>query len=159
MAQTPDANPVPVAAKHVFPTTPTRKPDGQKWRIGYFKSGDYVDYPKTLHFIAQGLQQLGWVSLPAIPDGLSGKQLWQLLAEHAHSDTIEFVADAWWHSGNFDADQRPEVRKIILERLKKRKDIDLVIAMGTWAGQDMASIGAPDLPWSLCPAIRSAHTS
>lgn len=143
MAQTPGAGPVPVAAKHVFPTAPIRKPDGHKWRIGYFESGDYVDYPKTLHVIAQGLQQLGWVSLPAMPDGLSGKQLWQLLAEHAHSDTIEFVADAWWQPGNFDADQRPEVRQIILERLKKRKDIDLVIAMGTWAGQDMASIGAP----------------
>lgn len=143
IAATPIASPVVVAASPTFPTTPIRKPDGQKWRIGYFESGDYADYPKTLFVIAKGLQQLGWISLPAIPEGLSGKQLWHLLAEHARSDTIEFVSDAWWQPGNFDADQRPNIRQTILERIKTRKDVDLIIAMGTWAGQDIASIGAP----------------
>jgi len=35
------------------------------------------------------------------------------------------------------------VRDAITRRLRERHDIDLIIAMGTWAGQDMAALGAP----------------
>jgi len=127
----------------VFATTPHAKPGGGKWRLGYFESGDYVEYPRTLRAIAQGLEHLGWLSLPTMPDDLSGRDMWRFLAENAKSDTLEFVADAWWQPGNFDASQRPAAREAITRRLDERHDIDLVIAMGTWAGQDMAALGAP----------------
>lgn len=133
----------PAATAHVFPTTPQTKPDGSKWRLGYFESGDYVEYPRTLRAIVQGLQQLGWLTIPDIPQDLTGKQTWQYLAANAKSETLQFVADAQWQPGNFDAAQRPAVRQAISDRLTKRKDIDLIIAMGTWAGQDMAALGAP----------------
>ncbi|WP_082622072.1 ABC transporter substrate-binding protein [Bordetella sp. N] len=135
--------PAPEAAARVFPTTPKRRPDGRKWRIGYFESGDYSEYPRTLKVTVAGLQQLGWVTVPEMPEGLSGHQMWQFLADHAKSDTLEFVADAWWQPGNFDASKRPAVRQAITERLRDKKDIDLIIAMGTLAGQDMAALGAP----------------
>ncbi|WZB74543.1 ABC transporter substrate binding protein [Achromobacter insuavis] len=119
------------------------RPDGKKWRIGYFESGDYSEYPRTLRVTVDGLQKLGWITVPAIPDGLNGKQMWEYLADNARSDTLEFVRDAWWQPGNFDAAQRPAVRAAIKQRLEEKKDIDLIIAMGTWAGQDMAGMGAP----------------
>nr|WP_233256834.1 ABC transporter substrate binding protein [Achromobacter sp. RW408] len=119
------------------------RPDGRKWRIGYFESGDYSEYPRTLRVIVDGLQKLGWITVPVIPDGLNGRQMWEYLADNARSDTLEFVRDAWWQPGNFDAAQRPAVRESIKQRLEGRKDIDLIIAMGTWAGQDMAGLGAP----------------
>ncbi|WP_088148216.1 ABC transporter substrate-binding protein [Achromobacter denitrificans] len=130
-------------AAQVFPTKPAAKPDGAKWRIGYFESGDYSEYPRTLRVTVEGLQKLGWLSLPAMPDGLSGRQMWEFLADNARSDTLEFVRDAWWQPGNFDAAQRPAVREAIKQRLSTRRDIDLIIAMGTWAGQDMAAMDTP----------------
>lgn len=133
----------PAATPQVFPTKPVTRPDGRKWRIGYFESGDYSEYPRTLRVTVDGLQKLGWITVPAIPDGLNGRQMWEYLADNVRSDTLEFVRDAWWQPGNFDAAQRPTVRQSIKQRLEGRKDIDLIIAMGTWAGQDMAGLGAP----------------
>jgi len=127
----------------VFATAPTAKPGGGKWRVGYVESGEYVEYPRTLRAIAAGLQQLGWIDLPAIPDNLSGRETWNFIARNGKSQTMEFVEDARWEPGNFDAAQRSAVRQAITERLAKRHDIDLIIAMGTWAGQDMAALGAP----------------
>ena len=138
-----DATAAAPAAAAVFPTTPKAKPDGGKWRLGYFESGDYSEYPRTLRVIVAGLQQLGWLSVPAIPEGLNGRQMWNFLAQNAKSDTLQFVDDAWWQPGNFDAARRPAVRQAITDRLSKRNDIDLIIAMGTLAGQDMAMLGAP----------------
>ncbi len=129
--------------EQVFATTPTHRPDGKKWRIGYLESGDYSEYPRTLRVVALGLQQLGWIKIERIPDDLDGYQMWKFLAEHAKSDTLEFVADAWWQPGNFDASKRPAVRQAITDRLRTQHDIDLIIAMGTLAGQDMAALGAP----------------
>lgn len=82
------------AAPQVFPTKPVPRPDGKKWRIGYFESGDYSEYPRTLRVTVDGLQKLGWITVPAIPDGLNGKQMWEYLADNARSDTLEFVRDA-----------------------------------------------------------------
>lgn len=127
----------------VYPTTPRVRPDGKKWRIGYVESGDYSEYPRTLKVLALGLQQLGWLKVPPIPDGLDGRQMWDFLVSQAKSDTLEFVEDAWWQPGNFDAAKRPAVRQAITDRLRQRGDIDLIIAMGTVAGQDMAALGAP----------------
>jgi len=129
--------------EQVFPTTPKLRADGKKWRIGYFESGDYSEYPRTLKVLAQGLQQLGWLKIATIPDNLDGHQMWDFLVNNARSDTLEFVADAWWQPGNFDASKRPAIRQAIAERVRTRADIDLIIAMGTLAGQDMAALGAP----------------
>lgn len=139
----PSVAPPDAASQAVFPTTPHARADGHKWRLGYFESGDYVEYPRTLRAIVQGLQQLGWLSVPDIPNELNGRQLWRFLAEHARSDTLQFVADAYWTPGNFDPALRPAVREAISQRLRDQHDLDLMIAMGTWAGQDMAALGAP----------------
>lgn len=128
----------------VFPTTPVTKADGSRWRIGYVEGGDYNQYPLTLIQIVNGLEKLQWLTLNAdIPSGLSGHDLWQWLATHTHSQYLQFVDDAFWHAGNFDADQRAPMRAAIKRRIQARGDIDLIIAMGTWAGQDMRKLGLP----------------
>lgn len=122
---------------------PVRPPKGGKWRVGYVDSGDYSEYPLTLRGIVQGLEALGWLSVPDIPPALDSEQLWAFLAGHTHSDYIEFVRDAWWHPGFADATQRAALRHTIQNRVATLGDIDLIIAMGTWAGQDMAALEAP----------------
>lgn len=141
-SQTPPADPVPPKTAY-FSTYPNAKPDGSKWRLGYYESGDYEDYPRVLRVIVAGLEQLGWLTTPDIPPGLNGHQMWEFLAENARSRSLEFVGDAYWKPGNFDAAERPAVMAAVHARLARRNDIDLIIAMGTWAGQDMAALGAP----------------
>lgn len=143
-AATPAAAPAPAAQAKVFPTTPTLRPDGKRWRIGYVESGIYGDYPLTLGEIAKGLQHLGWLKFKSpMPKGASGRDLWNWLAQNTDSKYLEFVADAWWQPGNFDASKREPMREAIAQRIKDRHDIDLIIAMGTWAGQDMRKLGPP----------------
>lgn len=122
---------------------PRPRPDGKKWRIAYVDSGDYNEYPRMLRAVVQGLAQLGWLSIAEIPAGLDSGKLWAFLGAHAQSDYIQFVPDAWWQPAQTDPRQRPIVRQAIATRLAERADIDLIIAMGTWAGQDMAALGAP----------------
>ena len=43
--------------------------------------------------------------------------------------------------GDFDKELRPKVQEELLKRLQEKKDIDLIFAMGTWAGQDLAVDG------------------
>jgi ABC-type uncharacterized transport system substrate-binding protein len=134
----------PAAQDNVFPTTPIAGPDGKRWRIGYVDSGEYAEYPLTLAEIVDGLRHLGWLTLESeIPTNLGSRDLWTWLSKHARSDTLEFVQDAWWQPGNFDAEKREPLRAAIADRVRQRNDIDLMIAMGTWAGQDMRAIGPP----------------
>lgn len=144
-AATPAAAPAPaVQANKVFPTTPTLRPDGKRWRIGYVESGIYGDYPLTLGEIAKGLQHLGWLKFKSpMPKNASGHDLWDWLAQNTDSKYLEFVGDAYWQPGNFDASKREPMREAIAQRIKDRHDIDLIIAMGTWAGQDMRKLGPP----------------
>jgi ABC-type uncharacterized transport system substrate-binding protein len=120
--------------------TPTRD-DGQRWRIGYYEGGPYIDYAGGLLGLVQGLGELGWIepiTLPAFPDEDDTQAIWTYLAEHVESDYLEFVADAYW-SANWDDAQREENRQEVLDRLTVVGDLDLMIAMGTWAGQDLAT--------------------
>ncbi|MBV6274070.1 hypothetical protein KVP09_14290 [Alcaligenaceae bacterium CGII-47] len=128
----------------VFATTPTLKPDGSRWRVGYVESGDYPDYVETLSATIKGLERLEWLSLTdQIPQNTTGHEMWQWLATHTVSPYVQFVDEAFWHPGNFDASKREAMRQAISERLQTRHDIDLIIAMGTWAGQDMRTLGPP----------------
>ena len=134
----------PAAAQ--FSTQPTKNGDGQRWRIGYVESGIYSEYPLTLRAVLGGLEQLGWLQLPQpMPEELTAQELWQWLSQQSRSDYLEFVADAYWRPGNFDSNQREPMRNSIVQRLEQQNDLDLVIAMGTWAGQDMRAIG-PTVP-------------
>lgn len=134
------------APPQVFPTTPHDKPDGSAWRIGYVESGDYPDYVEALAATAKGLEHLGWLSFTGeMPQGGTGRDLWTWLSAHTVSTHLQFVDDAYWQPGNFDASKREAMRQAIAQRLNTRKDIDLIIAMGTWAGQDMRTLG-PSVP-------------
>lgn len=127
-----------------YPTTPVAPAHAERWRIGYVESGDYEEYPLTLAEIIEGLEVLGWIQLPASPPvGLNGAELWKWVAQNVRSDWVEFVEDAYWSPGNFDSEQRAPMRAAISARLKEKADIDLIIAMGTWAGQDLRELGPP----------------
>ncbi|WP_211234110.1 ABC transporter substrate-binding protein [Chitinilyticum litopenaei] len=132
-----------VLAASRWPLTPRRKADGGKWRIAYYEGGQYRDYEVILKATVRGLMALGWLRdmpLPADNNPQAGG-FWRWLAANARSDYLEFLPDGYHAAGDFDPKQRPVVAAALLKRLQERRDIDLVIAMGTWAGQDLARPG------------------
>lgn len=127
--------------KKYFPVTPkTNK--GQKWRIGYLEGGPYENYPDNLRALVTAFSDLGWakkIDFPPPSDATDTKNLWVWISQNVKSDYLEFVPDAYW-SDNWDKEVlRPANKKAVIERLNGKKDIDLMLAMGTWAGQDLAN--------------------
>lgn len=113
---------------------------GKKWRIGYYQGGFSSAYYPYLFATVKGLSDLGWVERFELPVNRDHdtQALWSWLINNVKSNYIEFVADAYYNA-NWDSNQRTVIRKNIIDRLNNKKDIDLIIAMGTWAGKDLAT--------------------
>lgn len=147
------------ADKGNFSTAPKTKADGSKWRIGYYEGGPFVNY--QLNFIAtiKGLMKLGWIETTEIPPQKDKQttELWNWLSTRAKSKYIEFVKDAHY-SANWDRKGfREKIAAEIISRLNQKKDIDLIIAMGTWAGKDLANSShkVPTMVMSVSDALAS----
>lgn len=113
--------------------------DGKKWRVGYYEGGTYSSYQDSFLAIINGLSKVGWISPITPPSGMeTNRDLWQWLAQSVDSDYLEFVDDAFY-SANWEKARREKLRDEIIQRLNKPGDIDLMIAMGTWAGQDLST--------------------
>jgi ABC-type uncharacterized transport system substrate-binding protein len=122
-----------------FASSP-RTNNGQKWRIGYYEGGEYIDYQKIFGETVKGLMKLGWIKEMNLPPqkGEETKQLWNWLATEAESKYLQFVKNAHY-SANWDDKLREQTAAAVIKRLNRTRDIDLIIAMGTWAGQDLAT--------------------
>lgn len=124
--------------KDTFSTEPAMNGD-QRWRIGYFEGGEYTDYQKILIETIKGLMQEGWIDKVEVPDQ-EGEQtvlFWQWL-RGVNSEYIEFVEDAHYNA-QWHETQRDQMAEEIVSRLNHEKDIDLMIAMGTWAGKALSN--------------------
>ncbi|WP_415230841.1 ABC transporter substrate-binding protein [Psychromonas sp.] len=129
---------VSVAAED-FSSRPQVKPE-QRWRIAYYQGGEYEYYYDYLYAMTKGLSKLGWIeplSLPDYPDRDTLK-LWQWLSLNINSQYLEFVPDGYY-SADWDNISRHKISNSLISRLNHNKDIDMVFAMGTWAGQDLAN--------------------
>ncbi len=113
---------------------------GKKWRIAYYQGGTSYNYYPYLVATVKGLIGLGWIERQDLPvsNDKDTKVLWNWLAKNLKSNYIEFIADAYY-SADWDSNVRTVMRKDIIDRLNTKKDVDVIIAMGTWAGKDMAN--------------------
>lgn len=127
------------ADKGEFSTKPTTN-DGQKWRIAFYEGGPYTNYQNLMVETVRSLMKLGWIDTSKIPPqkGEETEALWNWLVYGAQSDYLEFVADGHYSAG-WDKAKREETAAEVIRRMTEDKDIDLVIAMGTWAGKDLAN--------------------
>ena len=113
--------------------------NGAKWRLGYYQGGEYIDYFQYLKVTTEGLVELGWVEPVTIPEDLStAKALWYWLADHVQSDYLEFPK-ANFYSAEWDREHREILRQKVIQRLSDSREIDLILAVGTWAGLDMVT--------------------
>jgi len=133
------AAPLMAADKGTFSTKPKTN-DGKKWRIGYYEGGQFPDYQLILEVVLRGLQSLGWLKVE-LPDKhiKNHKEFWEWLSQNVKSEYLEFVPDAFYASGDFDKELRPKVKAEFIKRVNEKKDLDFVLAMGTWAGQDLSN--------------------
>lgn len=109
--------------------------NGKKWRIAYCETDPFIDFSTAFYYIIQGLEEMGWVQgTKEIPFTLGKtvdtKEMWKWLNENNIGPYIEFVGDA--HYSLIDA---PDLGTQMVERIKTKKDIDLIIAMGTTSGK------------------------
>lgn len=112
-----------------------------KWRIIYVEGGPYTDYQQILAGTVHGLAALGVIDNGAVPvpkDSESTREMWEWLCTHAHGRQVEFLPDGYY-SANWDAARRIENKAAILQRIREKNDVDMILAFGTWAGQDMAT--------------------
>ena len=124
-----------------FPITPQRRaPEGGKWSLGYYEGGPYIEYKKTFMATLKGLMKDGWIETAVLPSypGDDTRKLWEWCATEMKSQYLEFKPDAYYTS-NWKNQGRASLVDSLIQRLNTRKDIDLMIAMGTWAGQDLAN--------------------
>lgn len=128
------------ADKKPYPTSPPAQAV-KKWRIGYYEGGPYKNYPVMLSAIVNNLSELGWlepVKVPMPEDEKDVSRMWAWLAANVRSKYLEFVPDAFY-SYNWNKTLREPTRQTTIKRLKETKDIDLMICMGTFSGQDLAN--------------------
>ncbi len=121
-----------------YKTTPLTN-NGKIWRIGYYEGGPYFNYPANLITLAKGLNELGWMGTIIVDikgNPTDSRAVWDELSK-AKSKYIKFVSDAYW-SANWDKTIRAKNTENAIKRLQSG-DIDFIIAMGTWAGQDLAN--------------------
>jgi len=127
------------ADKDMFNMQPTTN-KGKKWRIAYYEGGPYIDYQQIFTETIRGLMELGWIERMELPKqtGEETKTLWQWLTTKAKSNYLEFPKDTYY-TADWVNKQRTETVDRLMQRLTQTKDIDVLIAMGTQAGQDFAN--------------------
>lgn len=118
----------------VFPQSPPE----QKWRIGYYEGGEYPEYLAILQATVQELMRYGWIVESSLPQAQTTRELWAWLANNTHSDFLEFVAEEYY-TANWSEERREQVSHKIIQHLNETHNINLMVAMGTWAGQDLAN--------------------
>jgi len=105
---------------------------GKKFKVGYLEAGDYWIYTETSIALRQALEEMGW------------------------KDKIEFAQDAHFSPG-WDKAKDPE-RIERAKQLMNRKDIDLIITMGTGATKsilDANNGNTPILAMGVSDAVKS----
>jgi ABC-type uncharacterized transport system substrate-binding protein len=124
--------------KDKFSTSPVLN-NGKKWRIAYYEGGQFDNYHDYFLATLNGLMDLGWIEKTDIPDhNKNAKALWDWASKNAKSDYIEFPNDGFY-SADWVNQVRETLKENLIARLNEKKDIDLVLAMGSWAGRDLAN--------------------
>lgn len=126
----------------IAPANPAETTKKGPWRIAYIEGGPFSDYWRvlqglTLELQARDIIKRGDVPLPSGEGNTS--TMWDWLRENAGGDQVEFL-EGGVYSANWDADERQKTADALTNRLRDKKDVDVILAFGTWAGQDMGKL-------------------
>jgi len=114
------------------------KHDAKKWRIGYCETEPFSNYSSILYNIIQGLDEYGWINnaknIPYTEGQNDTKAMWEWLSKSDLGEYIEFPKDAYYSLSAMKEENGKKPEDIIIDRLNTKKDIDIMIVMGTKAG-------------------------
>lgn len=113
----------------------------KKWRVIYVEGGPYTDYQQIFAGTVRGLAKLGLIAngdIPVPANSENTREMWTWLCANAGGDRMEFLPDGYY-SANWDEKLRVSNKADIMRRIHERGDVDIILAFGTWAGQDMAT--------------------
>ncbi|SFJ23692.1 ABC-type uncharacterized transport system, substrate-binding protein [Desulfomicrobium apsheronum] len=113
----------------------------KKWRVAYVEGGPYTDYQQIFAGTVRGLAKLGLIEngdVPVPENSESTQEMWTWLCANAGGGRMEFLPDGYY-SSNWDEKLRVSNKADIMRRIHERGDVDIILAFGTWAGQDMAT--------------------
>lgn len=111
------------------------------WRLAYVEGGPFSDYQRIFQGLAVGLQDLGLVEnghVPVPEDSEEAGGMWRWLADNAGGDSLIFLPDGFYSAG-WDSASREKVTDELVRRVREKGDVDMILAFGTWAGQDFAA--------------------
>lgn len=104
--------------------------------------GPTSDFFDILVSTARELKAMGIIRhaplVGSVEDG-NTEALWHWLSAHAGGTQMVFLADGFYSAG-WDTGRHATVRDALRDRLAQRRDVDLILAFGTWAGQEMARL-------------------
>lgn len=125
---------------------PVKKEGGGKFKIGYIDIDPYPPSGEMFYYLVEGLRDAGWIELsgelPFDPADTDAKELVRYLSERDLGEFVEFSMDACYYLA---VDGEDETRAS-LEQHRKKKDLDLLLCMGTWPGQLVKDMGITDIP-------------
>jgi ABC-type uncharacterized transport system substrate-binding protein len=104
-------------------------------RILYLEGGEYINYERVLYGFLSALHSQGLIS--ALPARGNTREMWRFVAR-LPPGRLEFVRDGYY-SDDWNQTLRARNKAAIFSRLAQEKDVDLILAMGTWAGVDMVT--------------------
>lgn len=110
--------------------------DNRPRRVILVQGGEYQDYTAVMHGLIVALQQGGELAATtAPPRDLDMAHIWQWLVENP-GKRLQFLEDGYY-SADWDDKTRQQNKQRISQRLQHH-EVDLIIALGTWAGVDLA---------------------
>ncbi|MCR5561827.1 MAG: ABC transporter substrate-binding protein [Desulfovibrio sp.] len=113
--------------------------------------GPHIDYYDILINLSRELKALGIISKSSHAYAtLNGntEELWRWLSANAGGTRLTFLSDGFY-SAEYTPDKRSAVTDALRTRLATRKDVDLILAFGTWAGLEMTRLDT-DVPVIVC---------
>ncbi len=108
---------------------------GKKFRIAVLESGVWSGFPLYLDAVIEALTELGW----------GNQEVYRSLLPHEKASTLSLIktlnSKEWSQYIEFDVKSYAQIQLATRGqgafKLSRENDLDLIIGLGTWAGQDL----------------------
>lgn len=111
---------------------PIKREDGRKFKMACVDIDPYTETFRMMYYVIENLKADGWISygrLPFDPDSDSDtKKMLDWLADNAESEYMEFDRNVHYYTA---VSSKAEIHESLWEHIEVRKDIDLILALGT----------------------------
>ena len=120
--------------------------------------GPNSDFYEILISLARELKVLGLTRHAPLSNAATtedSEALWNWMSAHSEGKLLQFLADGFY-TADWDSNKSDAVLNAIRNRIENKKDVDLILAFGTWAGLEMSKLKT-SVPVIVCGATDPVH--